>query len=225
MKIEMTAQEAFAKVRSGDTDFDTIWILIAALNNGFPLVAISELVNSSTPSVSSAGVYILEELSCRKPEVREHMHELRDTALALSRSPDGWRRKVSVEFFIKSRLIDEAILEALATCLDDTDCYVRSWAIDWVLKRSSAAVLRLASHIFGPVETIHALAEKLAAADRRDRRSRAFKIAVLIKAGNGIHATLDAVGFEDSLTYEALEHIGSLHRPPWRPMALPAVET
>lgn len=225
MKIEMTAEEAFETVRSGGADSETIWILIAALNNGFPLQSISELVNSSTPGVSSAGVYILEELSCRKPEVRERIHELRDTALALSRSPDGWRRKVSVEFFMNSRLIDEAILKALATRLGDTDCYVRSWAIDWILKSSSAAVLRLASHLFGPVETVHALAERLAAVDRRDRRSRAFKIAVLIKAGNGVHATLDAVGFEDSLTYDALEHIESVHPRPWRPMELPAVET
>ncbi|MEP9389132.1 hypothetical protein [Mesorhizobium sp. KR9-304] len=225
MKIEVTAQEAFETVRSGDTDSDTIWLLIEALNNGFPLQSITELVNSSTPGVSSAGVYILEELSCRKPEVRERIHELRDTALALSRSPDGWRRKVSVEFFMNSRLIDEAILEALATSLGDTDCHVRSWAINWVLKSPSAAVLRLASHLFGPVETAHALAEKLAAVDRRNRQSRAFKIAVLIKAGNGIHATLDDAGFEDSFIYEALEHIESVHRRPWRPMELPVVET
>jgi len=222
IQSDISPENILAQIKAGDRTYDLvehnlIWRLLSALNNGFRLEAITELIESPDPAVSSTGVYILEELSVSR--VRERVHVLRETALKLSRSPDGWRRKVFVEFCKNARFDDDEVLENILERLSDIDLNVRCWAMDWVLKARNVTVLRMASLVFGKQIASHKdLVEQLTSIDPFDRKLRGFKIAVMTKSGIPVEEVLNRVGFEDSFTYQMLTHNETNHSKRWQKM-------
>src|SRR5262245_5841261 len=97
-------EKALQALMSGGSDYRDIETLQEGFARGFRLSAITELVQSSKPSASSTGVFLLEELNFGREAVRAGAAGLLETGLHLSRSPDGWRRKVFIDFAMGSRI-------------------------------------------------------------------------------------------------------------------------
>ena len=192
----MKPDEMFVKLKAGETDGKIINDFLSALNNGYRLSAIGELIESDNSDASSAGVFLLEEMAAKASS-------LEDVALKLSNSADAWRRKVFIEYFLKTKIANAEVIAQICDRLSDNDVYVRSWAILWVYRTNIENFVEIGKKLFGELfdEEVDALELPLKK-NNSDRANRAFKFAYLLRQSYSIEAISYKISMEDSFTFD-----------------------
>lgn len=178
------------------------------LNKGAPLEKLTELVDSNNSDTSTAGAFLIEELNHRNLIIKEHSIKLLPTSLKLSRSPDAWKRKVAIEFFMKFYFINDDVLRAVCINLNDTDVNVRSWAIHYMLILKKKTFLEAAAIVLGKqyLDFENFLVD-ISYVSKINRAARALRIAAMMKTRVDVDTIFFEVGMEDSFTYEAMKSI------------------
>jgi hypothetical protein len=219
MKIEMDAEKAFEKVRAGGAGYETICSVIGAINSGFRLDALTELIESRDPAISSRGVFIFEEFEPPPTRASGTPGCLAHNCAEVERQHRCMATKGLHRLLQRIQLENNEVFQRVSTHLDDLDLSVRCWAIDWVRRTNCPNIFRLANMLFGVEMTFaNDPFERLCSIDVMDRKLRPFRIAVMMKSGLKAREALNSVGFEDSFTHETLQSIESGGPQRWEKM-------